>query len=363
MKPEDRVVVFKSIEKLTFDPANPRLPSTIDRSDESAVLDWMLLNEKVVELMIAIGEQGYFPGEVVLIVKSKHANGLFDVVEGNRRLAAVKLLSAPSKASFKIKSVETASEEARYHPQQLPTLEFDSRTEIVAYLGYRHITGVEPWDSLAKARYLSELYGFATAETVRSKYQELANMIGSSAGYVKRLLVGVTLYDHIRQHDFYGISGLTEEKIDFSLLTTAINYRNISQYADIDSSDYPKVSVNDKNLEKLIRVIFEKNAEGRTRLGESRNLKYLAAVAGSPRAMSAFIDGGEPLEQAAMLTEVPDKIFQRAILEAKKRLQLATQYFFQVNEPHEEHVRQLREAARLARDLASTVQSRLDDEE
>ncbi len=52
--------------------------------------------------MLSIGQQGYFPGEPLLAVKS---NGNYIVVEGNRRLAAVKLLNGdllPPKENLKV---------------------------------------------------------------------------------------------------------------------------------------------------------------------------------------------------------------------------------------------------------------------
>jgi hypothetical protein len=65
-------------------------------------LEWLLDEERVVELMIAIGEKGYFPGEILLVVENEATkerpkrDKVYTVVEGNRRLAAVKLLRDPS---------------------------------------------------------------------------------------------------------------------------------------------------------------------------------------------------------------------------------------------------------------------------
>ena len=51
------------VEELHFDPDNPRLPASVDGSDEQAVLDWMLQDAGLVELMGSIAVNGYFTAE------------------------------------------------------------------------------------------------------------------------------------------------------------------------------------------------------------------------------------------------------------------------------------------------------------
>ena len=77
--------------KLEFDPENPRFYRLNERAgSDDAVIEEMLDDESVQDLMLSIGEQDYFPGEPLLVVKKGKK---FVVVEGNRRLAAVKLLN------------------------------------------------------------------------------------------------------------------------------------------------------------------------------------------------------------------------------------------------------------------------------
>jgi hypothetical protein len=48
----------------------------------------MLLDASLIELMLAIGENGYFPGEQLLVVFDP-SDSKYRVVEGNRRLSPV----------------------------------------------------------------------------------------------------------------------------------------------------------------------------------------------------------------------------------------------------------------------------------
>src|SRR5579883_366623 len=80
------------LDQLHFDPDNPRLPERLRGKDEGAVLEYFLLECNLIELMLSIGEKGYFAGEPLMVVP-RDAGGLI-VVEGNRRLGALKLLQA-----------------------------------------------------------------------------------------------------------------------------------------------------------------------------------------------------------------------------------------------------------------------------
>src|SRR5882762_9376812 len=108
MPTNNKSIQYEKVDNLLFDPDNPRFPSTLNGEDEDEVLDWMLKDATIVELMGSIGEQGYFPGEPLLVVPAKKG-GKYYVVEGNRRLSAVKLLLKPNLAPTKKKSVQIAS--------------------------------------------------------------------------------------------------------------------------------------------------------------------------------------------------------------------------------------------------------------
>ena len=87
-------VVYLPVKELRFDPKKPRLPSRIDSTNEQEIFDFMIRRGNVVELMGAIGEEGYFAGEPLLVVKAENEE-IYDVVEGNRRLAAVRFKVDP----------------------------------------------------------------------------------------------------------------------------------------------------------------------------------------------------------------------------------------------------------------------------
>ena len=153
----DAVLEGRSVADLRFDPSNPRIPTDVDPSDEQAVLDWMLQDAGLVELMGSIAVNGFFPAEPLLITPADTGTGYW-VLEGNRRLAAVKLLLEPERAPRRKAAVAMTAAEVTDHDalRRLPCVEFASRREVLDYLGYRHITGIKEWEPAAKARYLRE---------------------------------------------------------------------------------------------------------------------------------------------------------------------------------------------------------------
>lgn len=58
-------IEYISVSNLHFDPENPRLPTTtLDRTNEAEVINWMLRDASIIELMGSIGEKGFFPGAI-----------------------------------------------------------------------------------------------------------------------------------------------------------------------------------------------------------------------------------------------------------------------------------------------------------
>ena len=172
------------IEKLRLDDYNPRLPKSFHGQLEPKIIEYMLLEASTLELMQSIGENGFFPGEQLLVVQQDDA---YLVVEGNRRLTAVKLLSNSDLATVQKKKVAQVHAEAKSRPTVVPCLIFDNRETILKYLGFRHITGTKSWKLLEKGRYLYELKQSEFSQlSFHDAARELAKGIGSRSDYVQK---------------------------------------------------------------------------------------------------------------------------------------------------------------------------------
>ena len=316
------------IDDLVYDIENPRIPRSIKQEDEESVLEWMINKENVIDLMYSIGEKGFFPGEPLLVVKN--TSGKYVTVEGNRRYTATYLLQYPEKAPVRKSSILDIAENANFRPNRLPVVVFDTREDIVDYLGYRHITGVEPWDALSKARYLKVLFdrlddGMSASE----KYHALARQIGSRAAYVRQILIGGRLVEVIEEDDYFDIRDLSDQTFEFGSFYTAIVKPNIAQYIGLNiEAEDPFLSLNQDHLCDLVTWMFEKNSENQTRIGESRNLNRLNKIL-DPRyskALEAF-KSGTSLSAAADLTDEADVIVSKKISESLEAIKIAWSYF------------------------------------
>jgi hypothetical protein len=312
----------------------------------------MLEEGKVTDLMQSIGQQDYFSGEPLMAIPSAKKPGKFEVVEGNRRLAALKLLNHPELAPIKQTSVETIVAEAQFKPTSAPVIVYDRRADVLQYLGYRHITGVDQWDSLAKARYLNQLLGLYPDMDYVSQLRNLSKTIGSRSDYVHKLLTGFALYKDIESSNFFDIPGISEESFSFSVLTTALSYKGISDHVGIgtEMNRFDPSSVDQTHLKEFTEWLFKETAEGRTRLGESRNLRTLNAVVLSKRALAEFRKG-RSLDEARLLTDEPNQVFTAAIDHSLRRLKDARDQSHLLDSPSEHDIDALIELARMAKDL------------
>lgn len=276
---------YVDLDRLRLDPENPRLPKRVERTEE-AMLDYIGRHFSIVELMIAIGVNDYFAGEPLLVSPCESNNDNFVVVEGNRRLTAVKLLSTPE--LVKKRSVAAAAKGAIHRPLQLPVVIFESRTEILAYLGNRHIAGVKAWSSLSKARYLRELYDNFDDETNEDdKYYQLAKQIGSRRDYVKRALIALGVYEKIEENNFFNFDGVDETTIQFSVFYSALSR---ADYRDFISLKDNLASVNEINIDALREMteyICVKHGRS-TVLKNPQNLSRLGEVISTTKALSVL---------------------------------------------------------------------------
>ena len=357
----NRSVVELDINLLEFDPHNPRLPKKYQEREEAAVIDWMLQDASLLDLMSSIALNGYFYGEPIFVIR-KENSGKYIVIEGNRRLAAVKLLNNPSLAKIKTSSIQEILSDNVIIPQQLPAFILDSREQLIDYLGFRHITGVKSWGALLKARYLFRLYEHELSKSgSKDVYKTIAKHIGSKATYVRQIIVAYKLYLIIEDNAFFKIPDLEEETFEFSLLYgTATKYSNIIKFINIDFEAFDEIGhVNKRNLRDLTSWLFQKNNENVTRVAENREFPLLNMVVASDKALESFRRGEKNLKEAAEMTGFSEDIFTEFIKKSANNLLEAQRILAQIDNVHEGNVTQIKTVVRLSQDIYATVNNRL----
>lgn len=318
-----------NINNINLDLQNPRVPLSIRKNEEESneneinndILEYLIKTGSIPELMLSIGENGFFAGEALLLINDPINTGKYIVVEGNRRVTALKLLHDPSLAQISKNRIHEASELRKIELNEIteiPSIVFEKRDDILKYLGYRHITGIKNWKALEKARYMNDLYQNIMENDPKSHddiCQEIAKSIGSQRSYVNRILKAFDIYQFIENNDFFDI-GINDQKFHFVNLSDSLNKNNIRSFL-IDEDGHFK----EDNIVEWTEWIFKENAEGVTRLnGTSESLAKLDSVLSKPIAMEAFRAKKISLDQAYLMAENVDDILNDSLENALNSL-------------------------------------------
>lgn len=312
-----------AISELELDRENPRLPTRLVGSGEDEILRYLALRTNIEELITSIGENDFFPGEAIVVTKSEATDGLYTVLEGNRRLTALKLLLDPElAASISRGGVLAAVEKAQNRPDHVPAYEVGRREDVLQYLGFRHISGVQRWEPLAKARYLKMLYQQAQGDP-DMRYRQIAGEIGSRRDTVRKNLDALAAYEVVVENSFFDIPDLDEESFHFGVFYTALSNSMIADFtgAKNDPVQNPQ-NLSVKAIREVTIWMFQKDENKKTRLGESRNIYKLAAVVSTPRALAMLRDGAT-LDDARKETPDLQNEFIREIETATSHVEAA----------------------------------------
>lgn len=336
--------IVPAVSLLDFDPQNPRFFDVAAglHSVDSIALERMLREENLEELVGSIGQQGFFPGEPLLVTPNPAAPGRYLVVEGNRRLAALRVLGGLVPLALVPPSLKDLNDSAEHHPTVVECFEFPARRDLLKYLGFRHISGPRRWEPLAKARYLADLISnFYNGLGLEEQLRSVARDIGSRRDYVAQLLTALNLYERARNANFYGLQRVGEQDINFSLLSTALSYTEIVKFLALPRRDVVDVSsVDDDHAKELLGWMFAQDQRGETVLGESRRLKLLAAVVASDKAVTELRHQGN-LEQAYVFTSGPGEAFTQRLDAAERAISDCLGLISTGLDPDDRHAKQV----------------------
>ena len=135
--PENEDIKLLPTDDLHFDSRNPRLAEygVAETSSDEDIVSLLWDTMDIEELVQSITASGYFPHEPLIVVEE---NGKKVVIEGNRRLAAVKaLLLGPAASEEKGWKVPKLDERALSNLENLPARISPGREDSWRYLGFK----------------------------------------------------------------------------------------------------------------------------------------------------------------------------------------------------------------------------------
>ena len=123
-------------QQTAFRPGEPALATSVKRPTQQELIADLLEHEEVMDLVRDIARQGYFPNELLVAIRDG-ANTI--VVEGNRRLAALKLLLNPELAPDNYQKRIRQHAAGNQHPiQKVQVVLAPSRNAAVPLIIARH---------------------------------------------------------------------------------------------------------------------------------------------------------------------------------------------------------------------------------
>ena len=335
---------YAKIDDLYLDPKNPRLGRhNADKSSTQETVLEMMQDWVLDELAISYIESGgFWTHEALLVVKEElYGAQQLVVVEGNRRLAALKLLQQTvcgETVSQKWRSlVEKAEVPEGFFEKlfdKIPYVLADSRHDIEAFLGFRHVTGIKQWNPEEKAQYIAWLI-----EERGMTYEEVMRKIGSRTSTVREHYISYQLLLQIE----YEVSGFSPEyaKGRFSVMYLTLKKSGVQHYLQIDIRADPETAKKPvpekhlKNLENFALWLFGNDNQGPL-FKDSRQASDFNTILEDPKALQYLEENPKPdFDKAFQLTRGGEEEVIRLINRADDNIALSLSYVHRHKNSHE----------------------------
>lgn len=170
------------IKDLLLDEQNPRLPEEMKSRTPESLANHIANDYNTLDVAWSIAEHGYFDSEPLIAIKGK-TGSKYIVVEGNRRLTVLKILTDPvfrAKLTLDDGDQWDAIAAKLELDANVPVHIAKSRRQVAPIIGYRHIAGIEPWDPWAKARFIAK-----QIEGENLTFKETARIVGENESDVR----------------------------------------------------------------------------------------------------------------------------------------------------------------------------------
>ena len=309
-----------NVSMLYFDEKNPRLVEYGALKSEEDVIQVLWDNMAVNEIVMSILANGFFENEALYAVRE---DDKYVVVEGNRRLAAVKLILAPGAIKGMLKYAEKITKPLLDELKEgLPVIVLDKREDAWRYIGFKHVNGAVKWDSYAKAEYIAQVHN-----DYKVSLDDIAEQIGDSNKITLKLYQGLMVLRQANCETNFKISDVYYNRVDFSHIYTAIMYEGFQKYLGIDITKHVDRPVANENLEKLEEVMFwvlgskSKKIKPliRSQNPDIRNLNQILLSQDAVQVLRATKD----LDVAFDRSQDGNDVFHQSIVEAQMNLQKA----------------------------------------
>ncbi len=232
----DTEIQYASITELNLDPLNPRLGRENTGSDVSQEKVLALMEDWALDVLgTSFVENGFWPQEALIVLKEKLYGSVANVVvEGNRRLAALRLLAKAVEGKAISRKWDEIAGKKKIPAtlfSRVPYLVANSRDEVDTFLGFRHVTGIKEWHPAEKAEFIAKLI-----EKRGLSYDDVRKKIGSKIPSVRQHYISYRLLLQMEARDEIALENVEKK---FSVLYLSLRTEGAQKYLHIDIQAEP----------------------------------------------------------------------------------------------------------------------------
>lgn len=313
--------VLVPVEKLILDSLNPRLSERDTTGGQDEIIRTLWREMAVDEIAWSIANNGYFEHEP--LIAEKLEDGKFLVIEGNRRLAAVRLLLDDKlRRKIGVKDLPRINAQRRKEISELPVVE-TKRSKIWPYVGFKHVNGPQPWESSSKAYYIALVHN-----KFNIRLDQIAKQIGDQHFTVRRLYRGLMVLEQAEKAGVFSRDDRAKKRFAFSHLYTGLDYIGFQGFIGLDKDKGfkpdPVSKDKIKNLGELCIWLYGSKSKNKQPIIQTQNpdLRNLDEVLQSKDGIAA-LRVGIPLKTSLDISRGDERLFREALIAAKQSLQEA----------------------------------------
>lgn len=315
------------IEHLRLDLNNPRLQTGSDLTAdiEAEAIEQLADIAALDELVLSICTNKYLNLEP-LIVYSDNGRAPYTVLEGNRRLAAIRLIQNPRQAKdLNIKIPENVAQFVIDSFREVLVYRVASPDDAREFIGFKHINGPQRWDAYAKAKYVTDWY----VKSIGSiSISEIAAKMGDVNSTLRAYIYAVLI---LQQADKFNVWSTKDKYIrgrfGFSHFYTALGREEFKEYLGLTEgwSDTPSLEPVKKeflpNLGETLTYIYGSKTDDRPSLIRSQNpdLKDIGLAIANDEARIILKNRGT-LDEARDALKDPADAFYDTLVSANIKL-------------------------------------------
>ncbi len=315
-----------SPEHLVLDSNNPRLFIGNTGANQDDLVKMLVDNADLKELVQSMAENGYIPIEPLIVTEASPDK--YVVLEGNRRLAALRVLTNPSLAQqCRISIPKNIPQSIKDTFEEVAVYKVASEKDARSLIGFKHVNGPHKWESFAKAQFAYKWY---LAEKDNGlTIEDIANKLGDKNNTVRSLVSAMFVLEQAKDSGTYDVTkDRTAIKFAYSHFYTALNRTEYKDFLGLDKdwSSNPKKNpiAEDKldNLKDVLTGLYGYKPDQRPAVIGSQNpdLKHFGEVLNNSNSYDVFKNGHTPLKELYSLAGDPLKHVKDAFIRINQQL-------------------------------------------